>query len=384
MNSGDLTKICLRYSPFLNERIFLAEIILGSPASASLNRDDAKDVPVNMKQPQRRTKLRANRVRHTPDGENSSNSSYSTDSSYNPDRANCDLVINENLRKTERPFRKGNEKRLPHVREKSLEKENTIIRFKLSNVSSSSSEPTPSINIQPKSSLKKRNKAVSNDNPADVKPKQKSSSSENKGKRYNNRGSLSQELRAPPERTLGSSPERTLGSIPKLPVGMDSNSDSDLNPLQSRLTQSDLEKIRTTCHIPSNVELRVPSSNDSPYVAPPNGVAVFTEFFHCGPRLPIHPFIHDLLESYNLSLGQLCPNAIWHAATCFVLWQKLGLAITDDASSLEKTSSNSGKVTPQEVKEDKVKPSLSKEAQNRIDTATKADPAVRTRKHMLF
>lgn len=60
------------------------------------------------------------------------------------------------------------------------------------------------------------------------------------------------------------------------------------------------------------------------------------------------------------------------------------MTITNEALSLEKTSSNSGKVTPQEVEEDKVKPLLSKEAQNRIDTATKVESAVRTQKHMLF
>ncbi|EXC21331.1 hypothetical protein L484_002132 [Morus notabilis] len=51
------------------------------------------------------------------------------------------------------------------------------------------------------------------------------------------------------------------------------------------------------------------------------------------------------------------------------------LAISDESSSLEKTPSNSGKVTPQEAEEDEVKPSLSKEAQNKIDTAMKADLA---------
>ncbi|EXB56505.1 hypothetical protein L484_008886 [Morus notabilis] len=197
----------------------------GGPASTTLNRDDAKDVLFNMKQPRRLTKLCANPVRHTPDDENSFNSSYSTDSFFIPDPDDCSLVIDRNLNITERPRRKGDEKRLPHVRENSLEK-NTIIR------------------------------AVSSDNPTNFKHKQKSSSSKNKRKRCNKRSSLSeQELGALPERTLGSSPKRTLRSIPELLVGVDFDSDFDLNHLQSRLPHSDLEKIQTTYYILSNVKL---------------------------------------------------------------------------------------------------------------------------------
>ncbi|EXB56507.1 hypothetical protein L484_008888 [Morus notabilis] len=62
-------------------------------------------------------------------------------------------------------------------------------------------------------------------------------------KRCNKRGSLSeQELGAPPESYTRSSPEKTLGSIPELIVGVDSDSNFNLNLLQNRLTQSDLKK----------------------------------------------------------------------------------------------------------------------------------------------
>lgn len=117
----------------------------GGSASTTLNRDDAKDVLFNMKHPQRLTKLCANRIRHTADDESSFNSSYSTDSFFIPYHDDYSLVINRNLKNAH--AEKGDEKRLPQAQENSLEKENTIIRFKLSNVSSSSSEPTPSINI---------------------------------------------------------------------------------------------------------------------------------------------------------------------------------------------------------------------------------------------
>lgn len=55
-----------------------------------------------------------------------------------------------------------------------------------------------------------------------------------------------------------------------------------------------------------------------------NEIVVFEDFFQCGLRLSLHPFIYDLLAYFNLTLNQLCLNALRHAIACFVLWRRLG------------------------------------------------------------
>jgi hypothetical protein len=45
------------------------------------------------------------------------------------------------------------------------------------------------------------------------------------------------------------------------------------------------------------------------------------EVFQAGLRLPLHPFVRELLVEMTLSLGQIKPNGWGFVMSCCILWQ---------------------------------------------------------------
>jgi hypothetical protein len=45
------------------------------------------------------------------------------------------------------------------------------------------------------------------------------------------------------------------------------------------------------------------------------------EVFQAGLRLPLHPFVRELLVEMTLSLGQIKPNGWGFVVSCCILWQ---------------------------------------------------------------
>ena len=65
--------------------------------------------------------------------------------------------------------------------------------------------------------------------------------------------------------------------------------------------------------LPDRVTAGWRPANGEPYPMPHiNEVVVFEYYFWCGLGLPVHPFLHGLLEYWGVSLCNLHPNTILH------------------------------------------------------------------------
>ncbi|GMN69274.1 hypothetical protein TIFTF001_038323 [Ficus carica] len=74
--------------------------------------------------------------------------------------------------------------------------------------------------------------------------------------------------------------------------------------------------------IPPDVELLVPDEGDLPLWPPPGDIALSTEYFRAGLRLPLHPYLRRALTRLNVVPMQLNANAYRILASCFILWTK--------------------------------------------------------------
>ena len=77
----------------------------------------------------------------------------------------------------------------------------------------------------------------------------------------------------------------------------------------SWMTEYELVLIRRYYHVPDYVQFRLPRPVDVPTRPPLNCVAVHRDYFIRGLRLPLHPFIKEVLLNLEISLSQLNPNA---------------------------------------------------------------------------
>ncbi|GMN22321.1 hypothetical protein TIFTF001_045638 [Ficus carica] len=337
--------------------------------------------------PSTRTKHRANRVRYICESDNSSDASASDGSLHVLDPKDDLTIKGKGSKEKDNISHEANNLHPPHVRQNYLKKKNITLKIKLSNASTK-------VDTQP----------------------------------------FSPESASNPEQALGSNspvdnPDVECSSNP-----LTHHAELGLEISPSCLTKADLDNLRDTYHVPPIIELRLPLPNETPETPPPNGIAIFDEFLKSGLRLPLHPFIHDVLISYNLSLGQICPNALRHVIACFVLWRKLGfedltvaefkniytkkkspkyanffhlqtrpnMKIILDCSDKENrwrhswffaigdwdiTPSNVfSNLTPssfQESGSEEAKPLLSKKAQENIDAAKIVDPSIRSRRYLL-
>jgi len=55
-------------------------------------------------------------------------------------------------------------------------------------------------------------------------------------------------------------------------------------------------------------------------VISPGEVCFYEATFQCGLRFPVHPFIMELLNNFNIALGQLMPNSWRIVINCMEIW----------------------------------------------------------------
>ena len=71
---------------------------------------------------------------------------------------------------------------------------------------------------------------------------------------------------------------------------------------RSQITEQELALIRRYFHVPDYVQFRLPGLADVPTRPPLGCVAVNRDYFIRGLRLPLHPFIREVLLNLDVSL----------------------------------------------------------------------------------
>ena len=87
------------------------------------------------------------------------------------------------------------------------------------------------------------------------------------------------------------------------------------------MTEWELDLIRTLYYVPDYVELQLIGPSDQPTRPPPGCIAVYSDFFIKGLRLPLHPFIREVLLNMDISFPQLNPNAVQSLVVLWVLYR---------------------------------------------------------------
>ena len=91
----------------------------------------------------------------------------------------------------------------------------------------------------------------------------------------------------------------------------------------SRITERELDLIRTHYYVPDYVEFHLPGPSNQPTRPPPKCIAVYQDYFIKGLRLPLHPFIREVLLNLDISLPQLNLNAMQSLVALWALYQLL-------------------------------------------------------------
>ena len=73
------------------------------------------------------------------------------------------------------------------------------------------------------------------------------------------------------------------------------------------------------------VRVRLPNEEDRACHFFPKEVCFYESSFICGLRLPVHPFLVELLDHFGIAPGQLIPNSWRIVVSCIGIW----LAATD-------------------------------------------------------
>ena len=92
----------------------------------------------------------------------------------------------------------------------------------------------------------------------------------------------------------------------------------------SRMTEYELALIRRYYHVLDYVQFRLTGPTDVPTWPPPSFIAVYRDYFIRGFRLPLHPFIKEVLLNLEISLPQLNPNAVQCIVALWALYRMLG------------------------------------------------------------
>ena len=90
-----------------------------------------------------------------------------------------------------------------------------------------------------------------------------------------------------------------------------------------RITDRELDLIRTLYYMPDYVEFHLPGSSDMPTRPPPGCIAVYRDYFIKRLCLPLYPFIREMLLNMDISLPQLNSNAVQSLVALWVLYRLL-------------------------------------------------------------
>ena len=80
--------------------------------------------------------------------------------------------------------------------------------------------------------------------------------------------------------------------------------------VSSTLRPWDLIRIRSTYHIPTEIDLILPPADWRAHQPPVSFFTLYEEHLVAGLRFPLHKFIVDVLRYYRIPLAQLVPNGV--------------------------------------------------------------------------
>ena len=80
--------------------------------------------------------------------------------------------------------------------------------------------------------------------------------------------------------------------------------------VSSTLRPWDLIRIRSTYHIPTEIDLLLPPADWRAHQPPVSFFTLYEEHLVAGLRFPLHKFIVDVLRYYRIPLAQLVPNGV--------------------------------------------------------------------------
>ena len=75
--------------------------------------------------------------------------------------------------------------------------------------------------------------------------------------------------------------------------------------------------------MPDYVEFHLPGSSDQPTRLSPGCIVVYRDYFIKRLRLPLHPFVREVLLNLDISLRQLNPNAVQSLVALWALYRLL-------------------------------------------------------------
>jgi len=81
-----------------------------------------------------------------------------------------------------------------------------------------------------------------------------------------------------------------------------------------------LSRFRDRFQFPNRVRIRLPRKAERARHFSPGEVCFYEATFQSGLRLPVHPFIMELLNHFNIALGQLMPNSWRIIVSCIEIW----------------------------------------------------------------
>lgn len=100
--------------------------------------------------------------------------------------------------------------------------------------------------------------------------------------------------------------------------------------IPSTITEVDLKRIRTRCHIPDTHLVRAPRSEERMYQRPEGWTAAPVTILEKGVRFPLHAFIVTLLGFLGVGFAQLVSNSYIHILGFIAFCHELGIEPTLD------------------------------------------------------
>ena len=98
------------------------------------------------------------------------------------------------------------------------------------------------------------------------------------------------------------------------------------------LDEETVSRFKDRFQFPERVRVRRPTNEDRACHFFPGEVCFYEAAFTCGLRLPVHPFIMELLGFLGIALGQLMPNSWRIVVNCMEIW----LAANEDMIKVSK------------------------------------------------
>ena len=98
------------------------------------------------------------------------------------------------------------------------------------------------------------------------------------------------------------------------------------------LDEETVSRFKDRFQFPERVRVRRPTNEDRACHFFPGEVCFYEAAFTCGLRLPVHPFIMEMLGFLGIALGQLMPNSWRIVVNCMEIW----LAANEDMIKVSK------------------------------------------------